>query len=367
MTPDEASKTFTQNGVIPLLKQRPSDPSRLAPEDAHSPPRRERGGSPLGLGANGSVIAGTEVKRSRKRNGSRGRSGSRRRNRGWKKLLWVKQSCTFDIALIAPTCTIACARYCGRQEALTNETVDPDNYTDEYTFLDHLQRNPRLQPYQFWHLVADSTVIVQHVSTVAIFVSCFTGIFQDRVSPVTVVTWGTLATIIGWVVWDFWVGQEAEARLEAEGSEVALNGEEDFSASSSTMSMSTHGSKQVSGAATPSGRLQISRSSNALFAQSTAEASMATPTGHPTGAPTFANYTPQPLYGMQKAPLSPRTQQRLATAKSAILIYCAVLGLSPILKSLTKSTSSDSIWAISAWLFVINVSFFDYGGGVSAK
>ena len=250
---------------------------------------------------------------------------------------------------------------------LTNETVDPDNYTDEYTFLDHLQRNPRLQPYQFWHLVADSTVIVQHVSSVAIFVSCFTGIFQDRVSPVTVVTWGTLATIIGWVVWDFWVGQEAEARLEAEGTEIALNGEEDFSASSSTLSMSTHGSRQVSGAATPSGRLQISRSSNALFSQSTTEATMATPTGHPTGAPTFANYSPQPLYGMQKAPLSPRTQQRLATAKSAVLIYCAVLGLSPILKSLTKSTSSDSIWAISAWLFVINVSFFDYGGGVSAK
>jgi len=114
MTPDEASKTFTQNGVIPLLKQRPSDPSRLAPEDAHSPPRRERRGSPLGLGANGTAIAGTEVKRSRKRNGSRGRSGSRRRNRGWKKLLWVKQSCTFDVALIAPTRKIACDRYCGR-------------------------------------------------------------------------------------------------------------------------------------------------------------------------------------------------------------------------------------------------------------
>ena len=60
-------------------------------------------------------------------------------------------------------------------------------------------------------------------------------------------------------------------------------------------------------------------------------------------------------------------QQRMGTIKSAILIYCTLLGLSPILKSLTKSTSSDSIWAISFWLLVINVFFFDYSGGVGVK
>jgi phosphatidylinositol glycan class C protein len=53
--------------------------------------------------------------------------------------------------------------------------------------------------------------------------------------------------------------------------------------------------------------------------------------------------------------------------KSAVLIYSAVLGLSPILKSLTKSTSSDSIWAMSCWLMIINVFFFDYSGGVGVK
>jgi phosphatidylinositol glycan class C protein len=65
---------------------------------------------------------------------------------------------------------------------------------------------------------------------------------------------------------------------------------------------------------------------------------------------------PAPLFSL-------RTQQRLATAKSALLIYAALLGLSPVLKSLTKSTSSDSIWAMSSWLICINVFFFDYGGG----
>jgi phosphatidylinositol glycan class C protein len=60
--------------------------------------------------------------------------------------------------------------------------------------------------------------------------------------------------------------------------------------------------------------------------------------------------------------LSRRIQTRLKTFKSAILIYFALLGLSPILKSLTKSTSSDSIWALATWLLIINIFFFDYGG-----
>ena len=59
--------------------------------------------------------------------------------------------------------------------------------------------------------------------------------------------------------------------------------------------------------------------------------------------------------------------RRLRTAKSAILIYCTLLGLSPILRSLTESISSDSIWAISTWLFLANCLSFDYGSGVIVK
>ncbi|GAM43948.1 phosphatidylinositol:UDP-GlcNAc transferase [Talaromyces pinophilus] len=68
-------------------------------------------------------------------------------------------------------------------------------------------------------------------------------------------------------------------------------------------------------------------------------------------------------YDNNKSLLSPRNRQRLATIKSALLIYCALLGLSPILKSLTKSTASDSIWALSCWLMIINIFSFDYGSG----
>src|ERR1700733_4402893 len=92
--------------------------------------------------------------------------------------------------------------------ALSYRRKDPDNYTDQDTFLEHLQRNPRLQPYDFWPLVADSTVIVQHVCSVIIFVVCFVGIFQERVSPGAVVGGGSVATFLGWWLWDWWVGQD---------------------------------------------------------------------------------------------------------------------------------------------------------------
>jgi phosphatidylinositol glycan class C protein len=73
---------------------------------------------------------------------------------------------------------------------------------------------------------------------------------------------------------------------------------------------------------------------------------------------------PGPSYATRNGPSQPfshRTSLRISTAKSALLIYFTLLGLSPILKSLTRSTSSDSIWAMSFLLFTINIFFFDYG------
>jgi phosphatidylinositol glycan class C protein len=328
MTPYEGSPA--KSPVSASRKAQVLDPSRLAPEDAfytQSPPRRGRPPSPLGLGANGLKprpgSRGGEARR--KRNKERGRSSSRRRKGAWKKLLWVKQSY-------------------------------PDNYTDEYTFLDHLQRNPRLQPYEFWRLVADSTVIVQHVCSVIIFICCFTGIVQERVSPVTVVGWSSAFTVLGWILWDFWVGLEERAQRMAEEAEASYpEGEDGSSVSSATSASLPPKDRDVLGIPYANG--------SAAYVGVGASAGV----GHPTGASTFASYSHVPPFGDQASTLSPRNQQRIATVKSAILIYCALLGLSPILKSLTKSTTSDSIWAMSAWLMGINVAFFDYGEGVGHK
>ena len=48
------------------------------------------------------------------------------------------------------------------------------------------------------------------------------------------------------------------------------------------------------------------------------------------------------------------------TVKSSILIFLALLALSPVLRTLTAATSSDSIWALSAFLFALNVVLADY-------
>jgi hypothetical protein len=174
----------------------------------------------------------------------------------------------------------------------------PDNYTDETTFLDHLQRNPRLQPYEFWSLMADGTVIVQHLASVVIFCCCFVAIIHGRVSPIAVVGWASVCTVLAWFLWDHWMGQELEA--------VA-------------------------------------------------------------GLPSAAALGSNKASSKGSAALSLRNQQRVATAKSAMLIYAALLGLSPILKSLTRSTTSDSIWALSTWLLMMNIAFFDYSGGTGAR
>jgi phosphatidylinositol glycan class C protein len=132
--------------------------------------------------------------------------------------------------------------------------------------------------------MADSTVIVQQLASVALFSCCFVAIIQGNISPIAVVGCASLCTVGAWVLWDRWMGLE-EVHHVADG-----------------------------GFAAPS-----------------------------------------------------RYQQRLATAKSAVLIYAALLGLSPILKSLTRSTSSDSIWALSTWLLMMNVAFFDYGSSSGAR
>ncbi|RAH84758.1 phosphatidylinositol N-acetylglucosaminyltransferase [Aspergillus japonicus CBS 114.51] len=243
------------NRSVGLKEQRAlPDPTRLAPEDAYytsSLPRARptsahfddsmRVLNPNAVAALRSPPAVPGAGGGRKEvQKLRGSSRRRRRKGAWKKLLWVKQSY-------------------------------PDNYTDTETFLDHLQRNPRVRPYDFWPLVADSTVIVQHVCSVAIFVCCFVGIVQGRVSPVSVVCWGSVGTALGWIFWDSWILRE-----------------------------------------------------------------------HVESA------------------------QRLSTVKSAFLIYFSLLALSPILKSLTKSTASDSIWAMSCWLLIMNIFSFDYGSGEGA-
>jgi len=48
------------------------------------------------------------------------------------------------------------------------------------------------------------------------------------------------------------------------------------------------------------------------------------------------------------------------SVKSSIVIFLALMSLSPVLRTLTAATSSDSIWALSAILLVSNAQLADY-------
>ena len=324
------------------------DHTRLRPEDAiygPSPPRSARPRKSSPLGRSDTITAATAAPTHKRHRSRRGGSATRRRKGTWKKLLWVKQSY-------------------------------PDNYTDEETFLDHLQRNPRLRPYEFWPLVADSTIIVQHVCSVVIFVCCFTGIFQERVSPQTVVMWATIGTVAGWVLRDWWQGkEELEAALLQEGANEAASTSSgsglDFAAVaevSTPLTVTPASSRRPSGAELSRTHSRNPSATSMLGAiPPIPNSDLNAIPGAPAMVqpPTSLSYVPQ--YNAPASLFSPRMQERLTTAKSALLIYCSLLGLSPILKSLTKSTSSDSIWALSFWLMILNVFTFDYGAGPSVK
>ncbi|KAK9455725.1 phosphatidylinositol N-acetylglucosaminyltransferase subunit C [Dipodascopsis uninucleata] len=165
----------------------------------------------------------------RKRVESSKKRHRRRPQRPWRKLLWVHQPY-------------------------------PDNYVD-VSFLSQLKRNMHVQQYSFWALASDSTVIISHICTVAIFAIVFTVIYNLDWNPAWFAFLGSAFTLIGYFIWDY---------------------------------------------------------------------------------------------------LGRNTTDLVITAKSAILLVSTLLGLSPVLKSLTQSTSSDSIWALSCWLFLLNIFFHDY-------
>ncbi|KAG0019368.1 hypothetical protein BGZ80_005926 [Entomortierella chlamydospora] len=55
--------------------------------------------------------------------------------------------------------------------------------------------------------------------------------------------------------------------------------------------------------------------------------------------------------------------QRRKIFKGALLFFLTLLGLTPILKTLTEKTSEDTIWALTVILFLANLAFHDYGSG----
>jgi hypothetical protein len=46
--------------------------------------------------------------------------------------------------------------------------------------------------------------------------------------------------------------------------------------------------------------------------------------------------------------------------KSSILVFLVLMALAPVLRTLSAATSSDSIWALTAVLFILNALLTNY-------
>ncbi|EGY19887.1 phosphatidylinositol:UDP-GlcNAc transferase PIG-C [Verticillium dahliae VdLs.17] len=301
--------------------------SHLAPEDAFftgpSPPRRNlhSGVFPPFEGAHASRPGSGSGSRSRSRHHHRSS-----KHRTWKKLLWVKQSY-------------------------------PDNYTDQVTFLENLKRNPRLQPYDFWPLVADSTVILQHVCSVIIFVVCFSGILQKRVSPMAVVSWSSLASFVGWRLWEQWDADENDAAIDpTPGSSTGL-------AASRPGAIGRRGGSMRHRPALPPPppSLPPSTRPSSAIPSATSSVTNLSAQSHPRNSYS-ASATSLHSATSTSVPSSYKPMQEHTSTVSSTL-----LGLSPILMSLTLSTTSDSIYAMSFWLLAVNIFSFDYSTAPTAS
>jgi phosphatidylinositol glycan class C protein len=177
------------------------------------------------------------------------------------------------------------------------------------TFLKDLQRNINVHPYDFYSLVAESTVVVQHLASTVIFVTSFVAIYMEVVSPVSVVAVSTVLTVAGWAVWDMgWEKREAAKERAVTFKE----GGHDHSNGASS-----------GGSASPSKGLGLEFKRSSSY--------------HTSGS-----YFP-PFEGAASSPVSPikphddsgalepphqdqskqlRKSRVTATAKSALLIYC---------------------------------------------
>ncbi|KAJ1929068.1 glycosylphosphatidylinositol anchor biosynthesis [Tieghemiomyces parasiticus] len=193
----------------------------------------------------------------------------------------------------------------------------PDNYVDE-SFLENLQKNVNFQSYEYPSLIRESTVITEHVSSVLIFVAVFIQLYHGHLDPHLLVGLGTAFMLVGGIIWEWRLARpepiqlgrtEPVADRTAEGNTPPLD-------------QTTHSSELVANRDDPTGRLKS-----------------------------------------DDAPRRVAPRLHLSFVKATVIFFLTLLGLSPILRTLTEDISSDSIWAMSVCLFVTNILFHDYGSG----
>lgn len=77
----------------------------------------------------------------------------------------------------------------------------PDNYVDT-SFLQQMRRNVHVRPLSFWTVVFETTAVSSQFSAVLLFVGVFMQLYEDMLSPMTLVVGSSCVSLLGYLVWD---------------------------------------------------------------------------------------------------------------------------------------------------------------------
>uniref|UniRef100_A0A8D0GEN7 Phosphatidylinositol glycan anchor biosynthesis class C n=1 Tax=Sphenodon punctatus TaxID=8508 RepID=A0A8D0GEN7_SPHPU len=157
------------------------------------------------------------------------------------------------------------------QKVLYKRQPFPDNYVDQ-RFLEELRKNIHARKYQFWAVVFESSVVIQQLCSVCVFVVIWWYMDVGLLAPQLLFGAGLVLSLIGYVLFD------------------AID--------------SGVGRKE-------------------------------------------------------------RGQTRWSDLKSSLVFVAFTYGFSPVLKTLTESVSTDTIYAMSVFMLLGHLIFFDYGANAA--
>ncbi|VEU23700.1 DEKNAAC104989 [Brettanomyces naardenensis] len=191
-----------------------------------------------------------------------------------------------------------------------------DNYTDR-SFLSQLKRNSTVVSYSYWKLFQDFSLIGLHISIILLVILVFYGIYMLDWNPVRQTVVSSTLTVIGFIIY--------VVTLKIRRNRELINLQR----------------RKIEQLASRRARKSQSRSSSPY--------------------PGTTQVRPATVHlDLEQYLTEPSAPDLFGAFKSSMLILLNLLTFSPVLKSLTNSSASDSIWAISAWLCLLNLLFNDY-------
>ncbi|KAI8834975.1 phosphatidylinositol N-acetylglucosaminyltransferase subunit C [Chytriomyces cf. hyalinus JEL632] len=189
----------------------------------------------------------------------------------------------------------------------------PDSHVSPL-FLVNMRRNENVKTHSYWPLVGLTAVVTQQLAAVVLFVGVFAQLFADS-------------------------NEYVEAIYPMDGMQPLHNDAHPHYTTPPRPSFLVTHPWHV----TAFGMLLSSAGAVLVLSRKLNNANETTTRDHPKTAP------------------QPHIWRRvMKVSKGGVLLAFILLALTPILRTLTKDTSDDTIWALSSFLFAANLLFCDY-------